>query len=106
MGELPLYEQESLRIAAPNLYVKMLETFSKHNLHPYDTESSVIKKKNGMDITLKLAGSNSTIATTHITSEQIEQPDEEVITFFESSAEECKNLLIKNYFNFIQQKSP
>lgn len=102
MGELPLYEEESLRFAAPKLYGKMMETFSKYNLHPYDTESSALKKEDGMDITLKLAGSNSVVATTHLTRKQIEQPDEDVVSFFETSAEECKNLLIKNYFKMIK----
>lgn len=102
LGELPLYEEESLRIAAPNLYNKMLESFSKYNLHPYDTESSVIKNQNGMDITIKLAGSQSMLATTKITAKQANEPDEEVISFFESSAEKCKNLLIKNYFKMIK----
>lgn len=102
LGELPLYEEESLRIAAPKLYGKMMETFSKYNLHPYDTEGSVLKKENGMDVTLKLAGSHSVVSTTYLSKKQIEQPDDEVERFFETSAEECKNLLIKNYFKMIK----
>lgn len=102
MGELPLYEEESLRIAAPNVYERMIETFSKHNLHPYDTEGTVIKKEDGFDISLRLAGSSTSVGTKHISLTQAEKPDEEVTNFFETSAEECKNLLIKNYFKMIK----
>lgn len=102
MGELPLYEEESLRIAAPNLYDRMIETFSKYNLHPYDAQGTVMKKGDGLDISLRLAGSNTSIATKHISLGQAEQPDEEITAFFETSAEECKNLLIKNYFKMIK----
>lgn len=80
----------------------MHETFSKYNLHPYDTESSIVKSQDGLDVTVKLAGSQSKLATTHISTKQAQQPDEEVIRFFESTAEECKNLLIKNYFKMIK----
>lgn len=102
MGELPLHEEESLRIRAPRVYARMIETFSKYNLHPYDAEATVIQNDNGLDISVKLAGSLTNLGSKHISMKQAEEPDDEVNAFFETSAEECKNLLIKNYFKMIK----
>lgn len=102
MGELPLHEEESLRIGAPRLYERMMEAFSKHRIHPFDTEGKVVKKKDRIHITLTLAGSTSPLATKEFTLQQAKEPDQEVISFFEGTAEECKNLLIKNYYKMIK----
>lgn len=102
MGELPLYEEESLRFRAPRLYDRMMEAFSNYNLHPYDAEATITQKEDGMDLSIRLGGSLTDLATIHISPKQAEEPDEEVISFFENAAEECKNLLIKNYFNMIK----
>lgn len=102
MGELPLHEEESLRFATPRLYERMVETFSKYNLHPYDTEATVRRKHDSIDISIKLTGNAANLASTTISLNQANEPDEEVNTFFETSAEECKNLLIKDYFKMIK----
>lgn len=102
MGEFPLNEEESLRFTAPKVYDQMVETFSKHKIHPFDTEATVVQKDGRMAISIKLAGGASELASTTISLNQAKEPDEEVVSFFETSAEECKNLLIKNYFKMIK----
>ncbi|MFE8697516.1 hypothetical protein ACFYKT_14325 [Cytobacillus sp. FJAT-53684] len=102
MGEHQLEREESLRIAAPNVYRRMVETFEKHNIHPYDAQGSVIKKKEGLDVTLRLSNSFSEVAKTHISFEQVKEPDTELTDFFEQAAEKCKKQLITDYYKMIK----
>lgn len=101
MGEFKLQKEESLRIAAPNVYRRMIDTFEKYNIHPYDAHGTVIKKQEGLEITLRLSNFTE-IAKSEISFEQAQQPDEELSCFFEQAAEKCKNQLITDYFKMIK----
>ena len=95
-------EEISLRIAKPVLYRSMVEIFEKYHIHPYDTQGSITKKENGYDITLKFSNSFSQYATKHINSKQAEDPDDELIQFFEETAEQCKARLISDYYKMVK----
>ncbi|KOP82758.1 hypothetical protein AMS60_09905 [Bacillus sp. FJAT-21945] len=102
MGEFKLQKEESLRIAAPNVYRRMIETFEKYNIHPYDAHGTVIKTQEGLEITLRLSNHFNEIAKTEISFEQAQRPDKELSCFFEQAAEKCKNQLITDYFKMIK----
>lgn len=102
MGEFKLQKEQSLRIAAPNVYKKMIETFEKYNIHSYDAQGTVIKTQEGLEITLRLSNHYTKIAQTKISFDQAQQPDEELSYFFEQAAEKCKNQLITDYFKMIK----
>ncbi|MED3574946.1 hypothetical protein [Cytobacillus praedii] len=102
MGEFKLQKEESLRISAPNVYKRMIETFEKYNIHPYDAHGTVIKTQEGLEITLRLTNHFTEIAHTKISLDQAQHPDEEISFFFEQAAEKCKNQLITDYFKMIK----
>ncbi|WP_102275261.1 hypothetical protein [Cytobacillus massiliigabonensis] len=102
MGEFKLQKEESIRIAAPILYRRMIETFEKYNIHPYDAHGTVIKTQDCLEITIRHSNSFTEIARTEISFEQALQPDEKLTCFFEQAAEKCKNQLITDYFKMIK----
>jgi methylase of polypeptide subunit release factors len=95
-------EDRLLRFAAPQLYKKMVEIFSNHHIHSYDVQASVVKKEDGMDVTLRFSSDFSQFVSAFFSSEQAENPDKEVIQFFEETAEKCKSILIANYYKMIK----
>lgn len=95
-------EEKLLRFAAPVLYKTMAETFSRVNIHPYDIHGTVIKNEDGFDVTLRFSPSFSQFVTTKVSFEQAIHPDEEVIRFFEETAEKCKSQLISDYYKMIK----
>jgi len=92
----------SLRIAAPALYQRMVQTFEKHHIHPYDTQGTAIHKEDGFHIILRFAPDFSQKAEATFSLEQANYPDQDVTHFFEKTAEQCKSQLIKNYFKMIK----
>lgn len=101
MGEYQLIEG-SLRVEAPAVYDRMIETFSRYNIHPYDAQGAVIKKEEGIEIVLKFSNGFSKTVQTHISADQAKNPDDEVTLFFERAADECKNQLIADYYKMIK----
>ncbi|ETI68961.1 type III secretion system chaperone family protein [Neobacillus vireti] len=102
MGNKPVLEEKLLRFAAPALYQKMSETFSNLNIHPFDVHGTVLKCENGYELTLRFSPSFSQSATTKVSFEQALNPDEEVVRFFEETAEKCKSQLISDYYKMIK----
>ncbi|WP_066062347.1 hypothetical protein [Neobacillus soli] len=95
-------EEKLLRFAAPALYKKMVETFSRYNIHPFDIHGTVVKSEDGYEIILRFSQSFSQTVTTTVSFEQASNPDEEVVLFFEEIAEKCKTQLISDYYKMIK----
>lgn len=102
LSKKEIIEEKLLRFAAPELYKKMVDTFSRVNIHSYDIHGTVQKKDDGFDLTLRFSQSYSQSVTTFISFEQAKKPDEEVIRFFEETAEKCKGQLISDYYKMIK----
>lgn len=102
MGEIQRQKEQSLRIAYPKVYEKMLKVFAEHRIHSYDTVSTAVKRKDKIKISLKFPGSGFVISEKefHDTG-QLEKKDE-LISFFEKAAEKCKSELIANYYKMIK----
>jgi methylase of polypeptide subunit release factors len=101
-GGMRMIEERLLRYAAPQLYKNMVEVFSNHYIHSYDVQAYVVKKEHGMDVTLRFSSDFSQFVSAFFSSEQAENPDKEVIRFFEEAAEKCKSLLIADYYKMIK----
>ncbi|MBP1933565.1 hypothetical protein J2Z37_003578 [Ammoniphilus resinae] len=97
-----MMKELSLRIAAPVIYQRMIQTFEKYHIHPYDTQGTAIPKEDGLHIILRFAPDFSRKAETTFSMKQASQPDQEVTHFFEKTAEQCKSELITNYFKMIK----
>lgn len=97
-----LLEEKLLRYAAPELYTKMVEIFSTYHLHPYDVHATSLKVENGYEVSLKFSTNFSQTITQHFTFNQVAEPDEEVTHFFERAADQCKSLLIADYYKMIK----
>ncbi|WHY83868.1 hypothetical protein QNH39_14350 [Neobacillus novalis] len=102
MSNKPVLEEKLLRFAAPALYQKMAETFSTLNIHTFDIHGTVVKREDGYEVTLRFSPSFSQSATTKVSFEQAIKPDEEVVRFFEETAEKCKSELISDYYKMIK----
>ncbi|MED4204023.1 hypothetical protein [Neobacillus mesonae] len=102
MGEKLELEEKLMRFAVPALYNKMVETFSAVNLHPHDVQGTVVKDESGFTVTLRFAADFSTSASTHISFEQADHPDDEVTRFLEEAASKCKSQLISDYYKMIK----
>jgi hypothetical protein len=101
-GGMKMIEQRVLRYAAPELYRKMVGIFSIHHIHPYDIQAYAVKTEDGMEITLRFSVDFSQSVTTHVSIGQIENPDDEVINFFEEAAHQCKTMLVADYYKMIK----
>ena len=102
MGEPHLQKEQSLRFAAPNVYHRMVESFKKLNIHPYDVQGTIMAAKDGFDITIRSVATASEITKISISKEQAKNPDEKVDRLFEEAAEKCKSQLITDYFKMIK----
>ncbi|MDQ0197753.1 hypothetical protein [Neobacillus ginsengisoli] len=97
-----MVEERLLRFAAPELYQRMVETFSTYHLHPYDVQATIFKSEDGFDVTLRFSNDFSKSVTTYFKNEQAAHPDEAVTRFFEEAADKCKSTLIADYFKMIK----
>ncbi|MBP2239682.1 hypothetical protein J2Z40_000235 [Cytobacillus eiseniae] len=102
MGEHQLQREESLRIAAPAVYKKMVEIFEQYHIHPYDMQGIVLRKNDGLEITLRLSHNYAELSSTHISFDQVKKPDSKITQFFEQAAERCKDQLITDYYKMIK----
>ena len=102
MNKKDVIEERLLRFSAPNLYEKMVEIFSRYNIHSYDVYSTVIKDEQGYELVLRFSDAFSQSVTKKISFEQAENPDEEMIEFFKDTAEKCKSQLISDYYKMIK----
>ncbi|MCC3358500.1 hypothetical protein [Bacillus sp. REN16] len=102
MGKKDAIEEKLMRFAAPNLYQKLVDTFFAYNIHSYDIYATVVKQKEGFDLTLRFSQSFSQSVTAFVSFEQAKNPDEEIISFFKETAEKCKNQLISDYYKMIK----
>jgi hypothetical protein len=99
---MKLLEEKLMRFAAPALYEKMVEAFEDLHIHPYEIHATVIKNENGMDVCLRFSADYSQSITNHFDNEQVMQPDEEVNLFFQNAANQCKALLIADYYKMMK----
>jgi hypothetical protein len=97
-----MIEERLLRFAAPQLYKKMVEIFSNHHIHSYEVQAFVIKENDGMNITLRFSSDFSQSVTISVSCQQAENPDDEVVQFFQEAAEKCKSILIADYYKMIK----
>jgi hypothetical protein len=95
-------EVRLLRFSAPVLYQEMVNIFSKVNLHPYDLHATTVKTEKGFEVTIQFSPSFTQSATTVVSFEQVQRPDDEITRFFSETAEKCKQQLIADYFNRIK----
>lgn len=95
-------EEKLLRFAVPALYQKMIEIFSSFNIHAYDVHGTVMKKDDGLDVTLRFSTNFFQEVTTHFSLEQALNPDDKVEQFFKETAETCKSQLISDYYKMIK----
>ena len=98
-----LLEEKLLRFIAPGFYSKMVDTFSAYHIHPYDVHATAIKREDGLEVSLTFSSDFSQSVTKHFTNEQAIHPDEEVIQFFQEAADQCKSILIANYYKMMKQ---
>jgi hypothetical protein len=91
-----------LRFGAPELYNKMVETFSAYHLHPHDVHATLVKSENGLAVTLNFTADFSQSLSANFSLEQAADPDEAVSRFFEGVAERCKGLLIADYYRMLK----
>lgn len=103
MGELSLQKERSVRFTNPALFKTMMGIFSKYSIHSYDVECVIYEKKNSHFLQLRQAGSPFLIAEKEVQKEQMNNPDEELIQFFEEAAEKCQKQLISYYYKMIKQ---
>ncbi|MCH1624324.1 hypothetical protein [Fredinandcohnia quinoae] len=102
MSEEYVIEERLLRFAAPALYQRMVETFSKYNIHPYDIHGTMLKNETGYELKLRFSNDFSQSVSTQISVEQAKNPDEKITHFFEETADKCKNQLISDYFKMVK----
>ncbi|HHQ2899416.1 TPA: hypothetical protein ACSPOR_004639 [Bacillus cereus] len=102
MNENSIVEEKLLRFALPKLYKQMLEVFEKHHIHPFDIQGTIVKKENGYTVIIKFSQSFSHVATTFVNFEQANNPDAEIIHFFEETAKQCRSQLVKDYYKMIK----
>jgi hypothetical protein len=95
-------EVRLLRFSAPVLYQKIIDIFSKVNLHPYDLHATTVKTEEGFEVTIQFSSSFSQSVTRFVSFDQASNPDEETTRFFTETAEQCKQQLIADYFNRIK----
>ncbi|MDQ0229964.1 hypothetical protein [Metabacillus malikii] len=96
-------EERLLRFAAPALYKKMVEVFSKKNIHPYDIYATAKDRVDGLTLTISLSQSLSAKPiSADFSFDQANNPDERVETFFQETVETCKQQLISEYFKMIK----
>ncbi|WP_251552205.1 hypothetical protein [Neobacillus muris] len=91
-----------MRFTAPVLHEKMSEIFSSYHIHPFDVHGSLIEEEDGYEVTIRFSANFSQSAKIHITFKQAETPDEQVISFFKKTAEQCKTQLIADYYKMIK----
>lgn len=102
MSEKLVNAEKSIRIGTPLLYKRMIETFEKYHIHPYDVQGAVIEEETGFEVILKFANTFNQPETVHFSFEQAKHPDSEVTQFFEEAAEKCKSQLISDYYKMIK----
>ncbi|MGO4886423.1 hypothetical protein ACJ2A9_01580 [Anaerobacillus sp. MEB173] len=102
MSEANGHKELPLRIATPTLYNKLVETLEPYHIHPFDIQGTVMRKEDGLDVTLRYSQSFSQSETAHFNNDQVEHPDEDVTEFFKATAERCKTQLIKDYYKMMK----
>jgi hypothetical protein len=80
----------------------MIESFSAFHIHPYDVQAVLLKKENGYDVTIRFSSDFSQVVTAHFSYEQAAHPDEEVTRFFENAANQCRSVLMAEYYKMIK----
>jgi hypothetical protein len=99
---MKLLEEKLLRFAAPFLYHKMLEIFSRHHIHSYDIHATVSESDEALQITLRFCTDFSETFTQEFSLQTASEPNEEVIGFFEEAAHKCKSLLVADYYKMMK----
>ncbi len=91
-------EKKLLWLAAAALNKRMIETFSKYHVYPYDVQAVLVKSENGLDVILSFPPDFSQVMTKCFSFEQATHPGEDVTRFFTEAAEKFKTVLIMDYF--------
>ena len=91
-------EERILRYAAPPLYKRMVEVFSTYHIHPYDFLAKLRKNNDEFTVIVRFSSDYSQVVSKGFTSEQVMHPDEEVTRFFTEAADQCKSLLVADYY--------
>lgn len=97
-----MVQERLLRFTAPALYSHMVEVFSNYHIHPHDVHAISTKNEIGLEVTLRFSNDFSEIESKQFSSEQADNPDDEVKRFFEEAAKKCKSLLIADYYKMIK----
>ena len=91
-----------LRVSAPALYNEMVKVAEQFNVQPYDLHAQLIKKNDGYELKILFSYGFSQTASITVSHEQLNKPDEVIIHFFNQTAEDCKQHLIKDYFKILK----
>lgn len=87
----------SLRLKSPPLYEKMIEIFAKYHLHPFDIVAEAMDTNDGLEIHLRLPGSEKKLAQFQI-KRGSSVDDEKIYQMFDQAANECQKLLISSFY--------
>jgi hypothetical protein len=99
---MKMVEERILRFADPELYKKMIETFSAHHIHPYDVQATIKKDEEGYELSLLVPANNGKRMTTRLGLEKESHFNKNVTSFFEKAAAESKSLLMSDYYRMVK----
>lgn len=95
-------QRQSLRIASPELYDIIIEELEKHNIHSYDIEMNANKDENGIQIILLYGEKFNYEKERYFSYQTIETDKSEIIKFANETGEDCKEIMIKEYFKMMR----
>jgi hypothetical protein len=94
--------EKMMRIVAPNLYNQIVTILEEDNIHPYDIEANVIEETSGFKVVIRFGEGFTQERSEVFSYKSIEDMDTEITEFIHSISEECKQVMVSDYFKMMK----
>lgn len=103
-GQELMVNERPLRFVDRELYQLLLDECESKHVHSYDIKASAIADKLGVTLILRFGDDLNHCKETFFTHQSIRQKDIEVRTYLQMVTEECKEVIIRDYYKMLKPK--
>ncbi|MGM8364955.1 hypothetical protein ACLIBG_05650 [Virgibacillus sp. W0181] len=94
---------KGLRVIDPKLFRYIVNKLNdSHNIHSYDIEALAVKEASGLTITLRYGENYAQSKEAFFSFEIINNRSEELNAFIQEAADECKEVMVADYFKMMK----
>ncbi|MBP2258534.1 hypothetical protein [Virgibacillus alimentarius] len=94
--------ERMMRIVSPNLYNHVTAELEKMNIHSYDIEANVIEEDSGLQVIVRFGEGFTQERSQLFSYDTVTALDKDIDTFIKSIGEDCKQIMIADYFKMMK----